>query len=194
MDTLKKYGIKKDKAILLFVQMILTIILLIVSIYLLVFISVNNLGGWMIASYILITLSVLTIICYSIIGYKKGAVAYIIAIIPFLGAILVNILLPQRDSFQVAMLSILFALVSVFLVKQKDEKINYIVSILMCAVALTFSVYSAITARLDFLGQMSANWYTYLAMYLSIFIPTIMSGTLALTYNIKITKKDIEQL
>ena len=32
MDTLKKYGIKKDKAILLFVQMILTIILLIVSI------------------------------------------------------------------------------------------------------------------------------------------------------------------
>ena len=194
MDTVEKYGIKKDKAILLFVQMILIIILLIVSIYLLVFISVNNLGGWMIASYILITLSVLAIICYSIIGYKKGVVAYIGAIIPFLGAILVNILLPQRDSFQVAILSILFALVSVFLVKQKDEKFNYIVSILMCAVALTFSVYSAITARLDFLGQMSANWYTYLAMYLSIFIPSIMSGTFALTYNIKITKKDIEQL
>lgn len=193
MDTLKKYGIKKDKAILLFVQMILTIILLIVSIYLLVFVSINNLGGWMIASYILITLSVLAIICYSIIGYKKGLVAYIGAIIPFLGAILVNILLPQRDSFQVAVLSILFALVSVFLVKQKDEKFNYIVSILMCAVALTFSVYSAITARLDFLGQMSAQWYTYLAMYLSIFIPSIMSGTFALTYNVKNIKEQIKQ-
>ena len=192
MDTEKKYGIKKDKAILLFVQMILTIILLIVSIYLLVFISVNNLGGWMIASYILITLSVLAIICYSIVGYKKGLVAYIIAIIPFLGAILVNILLPQRDTFQVAVLSILFALTSIFMVKQKDEKFNYIVSCLMCAVALTFSVYSAITARLDFLGQMSANWYTYLAMYLSIFIPSIMSGTFALTYNIENTKVGIE--
>lgn len=193
MDTEKKYGIKKDKAILLFVQMVLTIILLIVSIYLLVFISVNNLGGWMIASYILITLSVLAIICYSIIGYKKGLVAYIIAIIPFLGAILVNILLPQRDSFQVAVLSILFALTSIFMVKQKDKKFNSIVSILMCVVALTFSIYSAITAHLDFLGQMSAKWYTYFAMYLSIFIPSIMSGTFALTYNVKIIKEQIKQ-
>lgn len=58
----------------------------------------------------------------------------------------------------------------------------------MVVVSLTFSIYSAITARLDFLGEMSAKWYTYLAMYLSIFIPTIMSGTLALTYNVRLTK------
>ena len=37
MDTEKKYNLKKSKAILLFVQMILTIFLFIASIYLLFF-------------------------------------------------------------------------------------------------------------------------------------------------------------
>lgn len=191
MDTLKRLGIKKDKAIMLFVQMILTIILLITSIYLLVFVSVNNLGGWMISSYIFITLSVLAIVCYGIIGYKKKEYAYLLAVIPFLAAILVNILLPQRNAIQIALLTFLFALVSVFLVKQKDQKFNSCVSILMVVVSLTFSIYSSITARLDFLGQMSTGWYTYLAMYLSIFVPTIMSCTFALTYNVRITKETI---
>ena len=193
MDTLKKLGIRKDKAILLFVQMILLIVILAVSIYLLVFVSVNQLGGWMISSYILITLSILAIIAYGVIGYKKKEFAYVLAIIPFLGAIFVNILLPQRNAVQIALLSVLFALVSVFLVKQKDHKFNSYVSILMVAVALAFSIYSAITARLDFLGEMSANWYTYLAMYLSIFIPTIMSVTFALTYNVRISKAEVKQ-
>lgn len=190
MDTIEKIGIMKSKAIILFVQMLLTIILLATSIYLLVFVSINNLGGWMVASYIFITLSVISIIVYAIVGYKKGKVAYLLAITPFLGTIFVNILLPQRNTFQVALLTILFALVSVFLVKQKDRTFSYCVTYLMVIVSLIFSIYSAIAARLDFLGQMSANWYTYLAMYLSIFIPSIMSGTFALTYNVRVTKKN----
>ncbi len=188
MDTMQKYGMKKDKAILLFVQMVLTFLLLVVAVYLLVFVDIHNLGGWMIASYILITLSVLAIAVYGIYGYKKGGIAYILAIVPFLGAVLVNILLPQRNAIQIALLTILFALVSVFLVKQKDQKFTRYVSLVMVGVALAFSIYSAITAKLDFLGQMSARWYTYVAMYLSIFIPTIMCGTFALTYNVKCTK------
>ena len=190
MDTLKKLGIKKDKAILLFVQMILTVILLITSIYLLAFVCAHNLGVWMILSYVFITLSVLSIIVYGIIGYKKREIAYLLAIVPFLCAIFVNILLPQRNTFQIAVLTILFALTSIFLVKQKDQKFTYIISFLMVVVSLVFSIYSSITARLDFLGDMSANWYTYLAMYLSIFIPTIMSGTFALTYNVRVTKQN----
>ena len=190
MDTIEKIGIIKSKAIMLFVQMLLTIILLATSIYLLVFVSINNLGGWMVASYIFITLSVISIIVYAIVGYKKGKVAYLLSIAPFLGAIFVNTLLPQRNTFQIALLTILFALVSVFLVKQKDRTFSYCVTYLMVIVSLIFSIYSAITARLDFLGQMSANWYTYLAMYLSIFIPSIMSGTFALTYNVRVTKKN----
>ena len=72
MDTEKRFGLKKSKALMLFVQMFLVIFMLVVSIYLLVFVISNHLGGWMITSYIFITLSVVTIICYSVIGYKKS--------------------------------------------------------------------------------------------------------------------------
>lgn len=185
MDTIKKYGIRKDKAILLFFQMLLTVVITVISIYLLIFIIINNLGPWMISSYIFINLSSLAIICYGIIGYKKGEIAYLLAIIPFIIAIFINILLPQRNTFQIATLSLLFASTILFLFKQKDERFNLIVSILMVVISLTFSIYSSITARLDFLGEMDASWFTYLAMYLSIFIPTIMSGTFALTYNVR---------
>lgn len=188
MDTIKKYGIRKDKAILLFLQMLLTVVITVISIYLLIFIVINNLGPWMISSYIFISLSALAIICYGIIGYKKGEIAYLLAIIPFIIAIFINILLPQRNVFQIAILSLLFATTILFLFKQKDERFNLIVSILMVVISLTFSIYSSITARLDFLGEMDASWFTYLAMYLSIFIPTIMSGTFALTYNVRINR------
>jgi len=188
MNTIKKYGIRKDKAIMLFFQMLLTVVITVISIYLLIFIIINNLGPWMISSYIFISLSSLAIICYGIIGYKKGEIAYLLAIIPFIIAIFINILLPQRNTFQIATLSLLFASTILFLFKQKDERYNLIVSILMVVISLTFSIYSSITARLDFLGEMDASWFTYLAMYLSIFIPTIMSGTFALTYNVRINR------
>ena len=191
MDTEKKLGIQKYKAIMLFVQMILTLLLLVVSFYLLVFVIANGLGGMMIASYILIILSSLAIICYGIIGYKKGLKAYILAVIPFLGAIFVNILLPQRNPFQIVLLVVLFALTFAFLLRQKDLRFTYVVSFLMVAVSLTFSLYSAITAKIDFLGPVENNWPTYVAMYLSIFVPTIMSTTLLLTYNVRNTKKFI---
>lgn len=191
MDTEKRLGISKPKAIMLFVQMILTVVLLVISVYLLVFVASNNLGGWMIASYILIILSVLAIMGYGIIGYKKGDMAYLLAVVPFLGAVFVNILLPQRNAFQIAMLTLLFTLSFAFLLKQKDRKFTYIIGISMLAVSLTFSIYSAITANISFLGEVSDNWPTYVAMYLSIFVPTIMSTTILLTYNVRVTKTKI---
>ena len=188
MNTEKRFGIKKPKAIMLFVQMILTIILLIVSVYLLVFSGVHSLGGWMIASYIAITISVLAIICYAIIGHKKGEIAYMLSILPFLVAIFVNILLPNRNTLQIGLLSLLFAMTSVFMFTQKNVKLAYIVSILMVAISLTFSIYSSITANTQFLGEISTAWPTYVAMYSSIFIPVIMSGTFALAYDIRVRK------
>lgn len=191
MDTEKRLGISKPKAIMLFVQMILTVVLVVISVYLLVFVASNNLGGWMIASYILIILSVLAIMGYGIIGYKKGDMAYLLAVVPFLGAVFVNILLPQRNAFQIAMLTLLFTLSFAFLLKQKDRKFTYIFGISMLAASLTFSIYSAITANIGFLGEVSDNWPTYVAMYLSIFVPTIMSTTILLTYNVRVTKTKI---
>ena len=189
MDTEKRLGIKKSQAIMLFVQMILTIVLLGVSIYLLYFVIANGLGPWMIASYVLITVSVLAIIFYGALGYKKGDMAYRLAIVPFLAAVLVNVLLPQRNTFQIAMLTLLFAFTLVFLFVQEKRQISYCVAISMVVLALIFSIYSSITAKIDFLGSVADHWPTYLAMYLSIFVPTIMSTTILVTYNVRTTRK-----
>ena len=188
MDTEKRFGLKKPKAIILFVQMLFIIFILIVSIYLLIFVISNNLGGWMIASYIFITLSVVVIIYYSTFGYRKGDIVYQLSIAPFLIAVFVNVLLPNREPFQVALLTVLFALTFAFLLRKKDEKFTSIIGILMVAISLVFSIYSSIKANTQFLGEISQNWPTYVAMYLSIFVPVIMSGTFALTYNVKLTK------
>ncbi len=188
MDVEKKFGIKKTQGIMLFVQMILTCVLLLVSIYLLVFVTSNNLGAWMISSYVLIIISTLGIIGYGVIGYKKKEYAYKLAIAPFLAAIFVNILLPQRDIFQVAVLVILFALVFAFLFVLNNQKLTYLFAILMVVISLTFSIYSSITANISFLGSVEDNWLTYVAMYLSIFIPTIMSTTILVTYNVRSTR------
>ena len=189
MDTEKRFGLKKPKAIMLFVQMILILFLLVISIYLLVFVISNNLGGWMITSYIFITLSVVTMICYSVVGFKKGDLIYQLSILPFLAAVLVNVMLPNREAFQIALLTILFALTFAFLLMQKDTKINPIIAIFMVFVSLTFSIYSSIKANVSFLGEVSKNWPTYVAMYASIFVPTVMSATFALTYNVRCERK-----
>ena len=188
MDTLKKYGLTKAKAILLFLQMFLIIIQLLIAVYLLVFSIEYNLSEWMISSYIFIMISVISIIIYAVIGFKKGEIAYLLAIAPFLIAIFINILIPNRDTFQISMLVLLFALTLVFLFKQDDFHINSLVSIAMVVVALSFSIYSSINANVNFLKDLSAKWSTYVAMYLSIFIPVIMSATLALTYNVRKTR------
>jgi len=188
MDTLKKYGLTKAKAILLFLQMFLIIIQLLIAVYLLVFSIEYKLSEWMISSYVFIMISVVSIIIYAVIGFKKGEIAYLLAIAPFLIAIFINILIPNRDTFQISMLVLLFALTLVFLFKQDDFHINSLISIAMVVVALSFSIYSSINANVNFLKDLSAKWSTYVAMYLSIFIPVIMSATLALTYNVRKTR------
>lgn len=188
MDTLKKYGLTKAKAILLFLQMFLIIIQLLIAVYLLVFSIEYKLSEWMISSYVFIMISVISIIIYAVIGFKKGEIAYLLAIAPFLIAIFINILIPNRDTFQISMLVLLFALTLVFLFKQDDFHINSLISIAMVVVALSFSIYSSINANVNFLKELSAKWSTYVAMYLSIFIPVIMSATLALTYNVRKTR------
>lgn len=188
MNTEKRFGLKKSKAIMLFIQMFLIIFLLIISIYLLIFVISNKLGGWMISSYIFITLSILAIICYSIIGYKKAAFAYYLAIIPFLVAILINVILPNRETFQIALLAVLLALTFGFMLRQNDHKFTYIIGISMIVISLVFSIYSSIKADTQFLGDISKEWPTYVAMYSSIFIPVVVSSAFVLTYSVRISR------
>ena len=188
MNTKEKFGLEKPKAIMLFIQMLLIILLFITSIYLLVFVIINKLGGWMIASYIFITLSIISIMLYSIFGYKKDDLYYKLAVIPFLIAVLINIILPGRNAFQIAALAVLLAFLFGYLLKLDDDNYSFSLSILIIVVSLLFSVYSAINANTQFLGEINAAWTTYFAMYASIFIPTIMCSTFALITNVKKTK------
>ncbi|MBE5763462.1 MAG: hypothetical protein E7338_04490 [Clostridiales bacterium] len=143
----------------------------------------------MIVSYIFIVISIIAIIIYSTYGYKKNDMTYKLSIIPFLIAVFINVILPGRSTLQIALLALLFASVSVFLSRQSDEKFTVLISYIMIVESLVFSIYSSITANTQFLGDVSENWPTYFAMYLSIFIPTIMSTTLALTYNVRSGRK-----
>ena len=189
MNTKEKIGLEKPKAIMLFIQMLLIILLFITSIYLLVFVIINKLGGWMITSYIFITLSIISIMLYSIFGYKKDDLYYKLAVIPFLIAILINIILPGRNAFQIAALAVLLAFLFGYLLKlDDDDNYSFSLSFLIIVVSLLFSVYSAINANTQFLGEINAAWTTYFAMYLSIFIPTIMCSTFALITNVKKTR------
>lgn len=76
----------------------------------------------MISSYVLITISILAVVFYSTIGYKKSNFAYLAAVVPFIAAILVNILLPQWNAIQIGLLSILLALTFGFMLRQNDKK------------------------------------------------------------------------
>ena len=143
MDTEKKYGLKKLKAIILFIQMILTLLVLAASLYLLVFVSKNGLGGWMISSYVFITLSVLAVVFYSVYGYKKGEIFYYACVAPFLVAVFVNVILPGRTPFQVGALSVLLALLFGFLLRQEDKKVAMTLSFLAVVAALVFPVIRA---------------------------------------------------
>ncbi len=140
MNTKEKFGLEKPKAIMLFIQMLLIIILFITSIYLLVFVIINKLGGWMITSYIFITLSIISIMLYSIFGYKKDDLYYKLAVIPFLIAILINIILPGRNAFQIAALAVLLAFLFGYLLKLDDDNYSFSLSILIIVVSLLFSV------------------------------------------------------
>lgn len=180
----------KTRTIMFYIQMAITVIALIASIYLLVFVLSYKLGGWMIVSYISIIISIAAMIYCSMLGFRRGEVVYQLSILPFLVAIFVNVILPNRSSFQIGMLCLLFALVFAYLIRQKDHKFAFVILILMIAVSLTFSVYSAINAHVDFLGDIREHFLTYLAMYLSIFIPTIMSVTITLTHNVRLINKE----
>ena len=188
MDTEKRFGLRKGHAVLLFIQMLLTLIIVVAAMYLLIFVSANSLGGWMIASYICITLSALSIVAYGVIGYKEGDLGFKAIILPFLAAIFVNILLPNRSAFQVGTLTILFAFTFALMASHDAKKLDYALLLGMVVASLAFSIYSAITADTQFLGPVSEQWFTYVSMYLSIFVPTIMSFTLGIVYRVNASK------
>ncbi|MBQ7244220.1 MAG: hypothetical protein IJS52_08495 [Bacilli bacterium] len=184
----KHYATKLSKGTMamLAVQFVLTIALLALMVYLLDFVISHQLGGWMIASYVFIILSVLAIIIYGVYAYRRGDIGYRCTLLPFLSATLINTIMPGRAPIQIALLAILFALTFTLIIDEKNEKESFILLSAMVLVSVGFSVYSAITANTKFLGDVASNWATYVAMYSSIALPTITSVTYLVAYKAKI--------
>ena len=124
MDTVKKFGLEKNKAVLLFVQMILVCIGLLAQIGLLVYVCIYDPEWNMIASSICMILTYIAISVYATVGYKKDKIFYLCAIGLFLLAILFNMTVTFRDSVQKIFLTLLFGSLTAFAFKLDNFKVN----------------------------------------------------------------------
>ena len=176
---------EKRIKILLFIQMILVIIGLITQLGLFIFSIANKLNTLMIISYGVLLAAHIGAVIYGIIGYKRGPVRYILLISAFLLAILLNIILPFRDIPQRIALVLLFGVMSVFIFKQDDYKFENYLILIATVVALFFSIYSAINANTNTLGDVKFKVLATIFMYLSIFAPVMFVGFFGVSYNAK---------
>ena len=190
----EKYGISNRTAILLFIQMIFVKLGLIAQTLLLVIIIINKLNVYMMVSAIAMILAHLAITIYSYFTRNRGRFHYYIAFGYFLLAILINLILPFRDIAQKVLLTLLFGAMTAFLFRQEDYKVTNILILVSLALAVGFSVYSAITANPNSLGDAGNKELLEMIMYVSIFAPVVMVVTFGLAYQAKYEKKkNLEQ-
>lgn len=189
IDTEKKYGIRNRQGLLLFAQVILVKLGLLVQALVLIFIIVNRLSPYMLVSTIAMIVAHLGIFAYCYVGYKKSHIFYYITVGLFLLAIFINIAMPFRDIVQHLLLTSLFGLMSVFMFKQEDYKFTNALVLIAAIVALTFGIYSSIIANPNSMGEVAANKFPVIVMYLSIFAPIVMVGLFGAAYNARWEKE-----
>ena len=185
MDTKLKYGISKNHAILLFVQMVLTIIGFLSQLGILIFLLTSHSDTSMIISSISILLCYLVIIGYAIFGYKRRRIYYLLAVIFFMVAIVINGILPFRDMVQRILLMLLLIMMTSFIMFQENYKLDNIIIMISTLIALCFSIYSLITSNVQNGGGSEFNFITVLLMVLSIFTPVIVTGVFGVTYIVR---------
>jgi hypothetical protein len=181
MDTKAKFGLSKRNAIFLFVQMIFTILGFAAQMGIMIFLIANGLDTFMLISSISILLAFVAIFAYGIYGYKKSNAFYYCAIALFLFAILMNNILPFRDTFQKILLTMLFGAFAAFIIAQKNFKLSLIVVCIASLLSLVFSIYSSVTANVNSLGPIEQNVLPAIMMYVSIWTPVIISLVFAAT-------------
>ena len=181
MDTKAKFGLSKRNAIFLFVQMIFTILGFAAQMGIMIFLIANGLDTFMLISSISILLAFVAIFAYGIFGYKKSNAFYYAAIGFFLFAILMNNILPFRDTFQKILLTMLFGAFAAFILAQKNFKLSLIVVCVASLLSLVFSIYSSVTANVNSLGPIEQNVLPAIMMYVSIWTPVIISLVFAAT-------------
>lgn len=183
MDTENRFGLKKSKAIALFFQMILIILATLCTGYVLVFGIINNAGALFVTAYCVVLISYVAVIFYATYGYRKDDPFFLGAIYAFCAAILLNILLPFRTTYQLVTLTLLFGLYIAFAQRLKNIKTANVLMICMVIFAVAFSVYSTITAKTENMNNISGSFFSISAMYISIWTPVIMTVTIGLSYS-----------
>lgn len=190
MDTEKKFGLAKWKALALFFQFILMVVGAVGTVYVLGFSIANNVGALFIISYAIVAVSYVAVVFYAVYGYKKDDRYYLGAVYAFCAAILLNVLLPFRTTYQLVALTVLLGLYVAFAQRLKDVKVAMWLLLCMLVFAVAFSVYSTITAKTDNVTALGGNFVTVLAMYASVWTPVIMTVTLGLAYSVRERKSE----
>ena len=188
MDTKKRFGLSRGKGIALLVQLVLILLATASTVFILWFSIANHLGALFTVSYAVVLISYIAVIFYAAYGYKKDDSYFLGALYAFCAAILLNVLLPFRTTYQLAVLTVLFGLYIAFAQRLHRKEADWL---LLCMVAFAgaFSVYSTVTARVEALGDLSSNLLSVSAMYLSVWTPVIMTVTLGLAYSVRRGKK-----
>jgi hypothetical protein len=161
--------------------MIFTILGFAAQMGIMIFLIAHGLDTFMLISSISILLAFVAIFAYGIYGYKKSNAFYYCAIAFFLFAILMNNILPFRDTFQKILLTMLFGAFASFILAQKNFKLSLIVICVASLLSLVFSIYSSITANVNSLGPIEQNVLPAIMMYVSIWTPVIISLVFAAT-------------
>ena len=152
LDVKQRYGIRNAQGLLLFAQLILIKVGIVIQLLLLLTLIINGVNVYMLISNISMIIAHLVVMLYCYVGYKKSRIFYYITVGFFLLAIFINICMPFRDIPQIALLTSLFGLMSVFMFKQDDYKFTNVVIALAALITIAFGIYSSITANVDNLG------------------------------------------
>ena len=188
MDTQSKFGLKKSKAILLFIQMLAIIIGTVLSGFVFGFLISASYGGLMLAGSLMVFIAYVSIIVYAAVGYRKSKTHFLAAVGIFAFAVVINIMVDFRTPFQLGILTVLFGALIAFMLKQDNPKLALYFILTAALLSLVFSIYSAITANPQALGNGDVSVITIIAMYASLFAPTIMSCTFAITHAVHMDK------
>ena len=176
---------RNRQGLFMIAQMILVKIGIAVQLLVLIFMAMHLTSAssiYMLISSILMLCAHVAALIYGYFGFRKSRVFYYVTIGFFLAAILVNIIMPFRDPAQMILLTLLFGIMCVFPFRQENYKLTNILILIAVVLALGFSIYSSITAKVDSIND-SNKVFPAIIMYLSIFAPVIMVGLFGSAYN-----------
>ena len=189
MDFYEKFGVKKDKAIFMLIDMVLVLLGFFASIFVTAFVIINKYTAWTIVTNIALVLCYTGIIYYVSSGYKYNLNKYYIgAVASFSFFSLVSLTMRFREAWDLMMLAVIFGLSLVVIFTLDKPKLARIMLFLILGMSFVLSIYQTIDAIVDMveLGEaINGSVLAKITIFYSIWAPVIMSSVLLLCFDIK---------